>query len=233
MSTTLREVLGLPVLNRPSDSSSGRNQILRDRFRESLRGANEALAQGTTLGSGSSRSELAQQRERLCGAYQRVLQQGESGSTDNSDKLCRAADMLTERAASVTQNGLVEQQRWQAMEEYYDRAVDRVVELEEASHPKAAVLARLCAAIRDRVNNREYRDATATFQQLKPKLDAIYGEFHQSTAAGTAESNNPSMRPSTNQGGLCVSDAKQRVSRKLADLGQRLSLLSGKLRLAG
>ena len=183
----------------PKDQASDEQRVYRTAFEDVVSSVNANLQQAVTALPTDDHAALDAQRALVYEAYQVAASQLTSDPSTGQQSMQRvvaAAGKLSSQAVQNTEAAVAAQQQWAARETEFDEVVLRIAELEDAAHPKSATLRKLADAIRERVSNRQYREALQTFDQLAPKLATILQEHDGAAAANATEASGADSTPS-------------------------------------
>jgi hypothetical protein len=130
---------------------------------------------------------LAAKRDALYPAFQGALAQIDPKDPSKAkaaiDKVLADAKGLSTESAALRKAAEKALADWKARQPKFDAAVHQVEELETWGDAKAAPLRALVDGIRTQTNERRYAPASATVDQLLPKLKPIYDEYLKQKAA--------------------------------------------------
>jgi hypothetical protein len=136
---------------------------------------NQEMQLVATQASHAVHQPLENQRQKLYEAIQKALKVVDTGDpakgAETVEKVRIAIKGVQEKASAVAAGAGAARERWQTREEEFDLALVEIGELEEAEHPKAALLAQLGETIRCRVAERKYAESFTLLEQLLPKLE--------------------------------------------------------------
>ena len=197
MGSDVRDLLELPAAGK-----SERKDISGDhgrKFRRRIDGVNEQLRVVAARGNRDELTPLEALRERLYQGYQKTLAKYDVDDPDQLERdlqrLVDAATGVERKATGVASQVTADQEAWLAAEGDFDAAMVRIGELETDHHEKAPSLRKLGDAIRDRANDRKYREALTAWESLEPKLETLYAEHQEQKAAEEAAADEAADAP--------------------------------------
>ena len=244
MSGGLRVCLGLPEIQARELTAQAAG--FRRAFSERIGGLNRALRLVASHASPPERQQLENQRMKLYAAFQQAFNRIDSNDPRQArqaiERVIAAVTAVEQSAAEIAAVASARRRRWLQREDDVDEAFLRIGELDEAAHPKAAALRKLCEAIRSRANGRMYQEAITALDQLRPKLEQYLAEREQQDdqpsnamngRAGKADrvvrprgtvSNDEGPTPATIDGPVAQPNRVIREKRKLALVKMRKRL---------
>jgi hypothetical protein len=182
MNAGLRELLGLPAISQPE--VSGEKGAFNQTFREKIAELNQKMQLVAAQGDRVKYQEFDSDRQKLIGAYQVASAQSNPAA---SERVLAAIGKLGEKVSSKASDFATGHAEWEKRKPEFDAVMLQIGELEDEGHPKAAALRKLGDAIRDRVNERNYKDSIPAFDQLQPRLDTIRSEIMQQNDGNSQE----------------------------------------------
>lgn len=195
MISGLFQALGLEELTAVLDKSDEGKQF-RAQFDEALASVNEALRTASSAAPAGVLSDVSAQRDKLIAAYQKVSKQLESqgsASGEETGRVLKAAQALGNRSEGLAQEAENQRKQWEAREEQFDEVATQAAELSDADHPKGAALGKLVEAIRVKVSDRSFTEASSALDQLGPKITALYSA-HTEQQGSAEEDSQPAAR---------------------------------------
>lgn len=177
MPKILLEALGLTEPTGPSaDSYSGEAKEFRNQFTEALKPINENLRVLVSTAPPVDHEEATGRRDDLIAAFQAVVKkQDEALPSKETERVLAAARALGKKTSSQAAKALRTQQQWTQLESDYDETLSRIVRLDEAEHPQAEKLRKVCQEIEKRAALKQFSSAVSGLEQIKTKLPAEPG----------------------------------------------------------
>jgi len=168
----------------PADPDAGSDKQAQDfqaAFQQEQGVINGHLQYTAANAEAARHDPLAARRDAMYAAFQSTLgkidRKNPAKAQGSIDKVLADARALTSEVAAFHEEAEKAKTEWESRQASYDEAVHHVEELEAFEEPKAAALRGLMDGIRTQVNQRQYAQATATLDQLLPKLAPIYEEY--------------------------------------------------------
>ncbi|MGL4511786.1 MAG: hypothetical protein ACRCT8_01735 [Lacipirellulaceae bacterium] len=169
MAGGILEVLGLSPVQGSRAIPAGE---LLEKFRQEIGALNVDVRVAAGHAKAGDFQHLDAQRSMLFDAFHKVATAG-SGGGSGSDRLFAAVSQVTGKASAVAADAVAGRDEWAKRERAFDGAEAQVNALEDAQHPKAGTLRKVLETIRARANELRYGEASASLDQLLPKLPEL------------------------------------------------------------
>ena len=167
--------------------SDKQSQQFQAAFQKPISDINSQLQYTTVNAEEDKNTPLVTRRDALLTAYQNALHQidpkDEKKAKGAIDKVLADVKALDAEVTKFRKDAETAFTDWQKREPKFDEAVHQVEELEAWEEPKAPPLRGLVDGIRKLVDAKKYAQASATYDQLAPKLKPIYDNYVLQKAA--------------------------------------------------
>jgi hypothetical protein len=204
MSQGLRDIWGLSDPRVRGDASNEQVREFRQTFAEVMAAINQSLQRTAPYCRNSQQSGLDSQRTALYAAYQKVVGQMGSGksvaASGDADRVLSAANLLRDKARSHMQETESARQEWLQREDELERALDKVVEMQESNHKDADKLGEVIEMIQSRADEGSFGESISAVDQFLTRLNPIYEEFRRKVGSKVdvqTESDSTSAVPQT------------------------------------
>jgi len=161
--------------------SDQQSQQFQAAFQKELAAINEHLQYTAVNAEQARHNPLAARRDALTPTFQATLAKIDPAEPAKAkgiiDKVMADTRALNAEVTKFRKDAEKAFNDWQARQAKFDTAVHQVEELETWEDPKAQALRTLVDGIRKQVNEKKYAPASATVDQLLPKLKPIYDEY--------------------------------------------------------
>jgi chromosome segregation ATPase len=187
MSAGLKQELGLGEPTPQSQGSTEQADQFKAAFQAELAKINESLQYTAAHAEKEKHDPQAGKRDKTCSAFQLAL--GRIDPTNPSvaqgaiDQVIAAVKGLQTSVENIKTAVERAYNAWTSRESDLDSVVEKVREMVEWGHGKAAALQQIVDAIMSKANLRKYEEALQGLEQLLGKVGSIYEEFQRQKAA--------------------------------------------------
>src|SRR6266567_1216709 len=175
------------VKDPPKPGSDKQAKEFNAAFQKTIGCINSHLQYTSANAEAARHNPLEARRDALYPAFQAALAQIDRTNPGKAqgaiDKILADVKALSAEVTKFRQEAQKAHADWQVRQPKFDAAVHQVEELEAWEDTKAPPLRGLVDGIRTQVNDRRYAPASATADQLLPKLKPIYDDYLKQKAA--------------------------------------------------